>query len=178
MTKDELRTLIRTVPDFPTKGIAFRDITTLLADGAGFARTVEALARDAHSHDAQAVVGMEARGFIFGAAVAARLGLPFVPIRKPGKLPVPTIGVDYSLEYGNDRLELDPSCIAAERRIVVIDDLIATGGTAQAAIQLLRQAGARIDAALFVIGLPDLGGIRRLMDDGVVVSTLIDYKSG
>ena len=171
-----MRALIRTVPDFPAAGISFRDITTLLADGEGLARTVDALADDARDADAEAIAGMEARGFIFGAAVAAKLRVPFIPIRKPGKLPGPTIGVDYHLEYGSDRLELDTSCVKADRQVVVIDDLIATGGTAQAAIRLLRQAGARVEAALFVIGLPDLRGMRRLADDDVNVRTLIDYQ--
>lgn len=118
---------------------------------------------------------MEARGFIFGAAVAAQLGLGFVPVRKPGKLPVPTIGVDYALEYGRDRLEIDPGAIRKGSRMVIIDDLIATGGTALAAAELLRMAGARIDLALFVIDLPDLSGAERLRDAGVTVEALMDF---
>lgn len=118
---------------------------------------------------------MEARGFIFGAAVAAMLMLGFVPVRKAGKLPVPTIGVDYALEYGTARLEIDPTLIAPGERIIIVDDLLATGGTALAAAQLLRQAGAVVDKALFVIDLPDLGGANRLRDDGIDVEALMQF---
>lgn len=176
MTADELKTLVRTVPDFPAPGIQFRDITTLIGDGPGFAATVEHLAERAHAAGAQAIAGMEARGFIFGAAVAVRLGLGFVPIRKPGKLPVPTIGVDYALEYGTDRLEIDPAGVQSGQRIVIVDDLIATGGTAVAAAQLLRQAGAVADTALFVIDLPDLGGAERLREHGVTVDAVMAFS--
>ncbi len=176
MTADELKALVRTVPDFPSPGIQFRDITTLIGDGPGFAATVEQLAERAHAAGAQAIAGMEARGFIFGAAVAVRLGLGFVPIRKPGKLPVPTIGVDYALEYGTDRLEIDPAGVQSGQRIVIVDDLIATGGTAVAAAQLLRQAGAVADTALFVIDLPDLGGADRLRQQGLTVDAVMAFS--
>lgn len=175
MTPDELKVLVRTVPDFPQPGILFRDITTLIADGPGLAATVMHLADRAASAGAQAIAGMEARGFIFGAAVAARLGLGFVPVRKPGKLPVPVLGIDYALEYGTDRLEIDPGAIGSGQRVVIIDDLIATGGTALAAAELLRQAGATIEHALFVIDLPDLGGADRLRRAGLTVSALMDF---
>ena len=147
MTPAELKALVRTVPDFPEPGIQFRDITTLLAHGPGLAATVEHLAERARLAQADLLAGMEARGFIFGAAVAVRLGLGFVPVRKPGKLPVPTVGVDYALEYGSDRLEIDPTAIAPGQRVAIVDDLIATGGTALAAAQLLRQAGAVVEQA-------------------------------
>ena len=175
MTADELKALVRTVPDFPSPGIQFRDITTLIRHGPGFAATVEHLAARAQVAGAQAIAGMEARGFIFGAAVAVRLGVGFVPIRKPGKLPVPTIGVDYALEYGTDRLEIDPAGAQPGQRIVIVDDLIATGGTAVAAAQLLRRAGALADTALFVIDLPDLGGAERLREHGLTVDAVMAF---
>jgi adenine phosphoribosyltransferase len=175
MTLGELAGLIRDVPDFPKPGILFRDITTLIRNGAGFAAAITHLALRAEAAKAQAIAGMEARGFIFGAAVAAQLGIGFVPVRKPGKLPVPTIGIDYALEYGRDRLEIDPTAINPGERVVIIDDLIATGGTALAATELLRRAGARVDHALFVIDLPDLGGAERLRGAGVMVDALLDF---
>ena len=175
MTPADLRALIRTVPDFPQPGILFRDITTLIGNGAGFAASVELLTQRAEAAGAEAIAGIEARGFIFGAAVAARLGLGLVPIRKPGKLPVPVIALDYALEYGTDTLEIDPGAIAPAQRVVLIDDLIATGGTAFAAMQLLRTAGANTQHALFVIDLPDLGGADRLRAAGLNVEALIDF---
>ena len=175
MTDDELKALIRTVPDFPQAGILFRDITTLLSNGPGLAASIEALANRARAAGADTIAGIEARGFIFGAAVAARLGLGFVPIRKPGKLPVPTVGIDYALEYGRDRLELDPGAIAPGQNVVIVDDLIATGGTALAGAELLRSAGAVVNHALFVIDLPDLHGAARLRDAGIVVDALMAF---
>ena len=175
MTPADLRALIRTVPDFPQPGVLFRDITTLIGDGAGFAACVGHLAQRADVAGAALIAGMEARGFIFGAAVAAALRIGFLPVRKPGKLPVPTIGVDYDLEYGTDRLEIDPDAVKAGANVVIVDDLIATGGTALAAAELLRQAGARVSTALFVIDLPDLGGAARLRAAGLDVDALIDF---
>ncbi|NVD45153.1 adenine phosphoribosyltransferase [Qipengyuania atrilutea] len=175
MTPAELRALVRTVPDFPAKGIQFRDITTLLNHGRGLADSVAALADNVAAHAPDRIVGMEARGFIFGAAVAVHLSLPFVPIRKPGKLPVEALSVDYALEYGTDRLELDAGAIAKGDRIAIVDDLIATGGTALAAAELLRQAGADAVCAGFVIDLPDLGGAAKLEADGVPVSALMQF---
>lgn len=175
MTAEELKALIRTVPDFPKPGILFRDITTLIAHGAGFAATIDLLAEQARAADAEAIAGMEARGFIFGAAVAARLAKPFLPIRKPGKLPVPVLSIDYALEYGTDTLEVDPGAIAPGQRVVIIDDLIATGGTALAAVNLLRSAGAAVEHALFAIDLPDLGGANRLRALEVDVSALMEF---
>ena len=175
MTPDDLKALVRTVPDFPKPGIQFRDITTLIGHGPGLAATVEHLAERAASAGASAIAGMEARGFIFGAAVAARLGLGFVPVRKPGKLPVPVLAIDYALEYGTDTLEIDPEAIRAGQPVVIIDDLIATGGTALAATQLLRRAGARVDHSLFVIDLPDLGGADRLRAADLSVDALMAF---
>ncbi len=175
MTPDELKALVRTVPDFPEKGILFRDVTTLISHGAGFAACVDHLASRARAAGAEVIAGMEARGFIFGAAAAAQLGIGFLPVRKPGKLPVPVIGIDYALEYGSDRLEIDPGALRTGSRVVIVDDLIATGGTALAATSLLRQAGAMIDHALFVIDLPELGGADRLREDGVIVDALMHF---
>lgn len=175
MTKDELRALIRTVPDFPVPGVQFRDITTLIGNGEGLCAAVEQLADHAAAGGAEAIAGMEARGFIFGAAVAVQLRVPFIPIRKPGKLPIVTIGVDYHLEYGTDRLEMDPEAVAEGQKVAIVDDLIATGGTARAAVELLRKTGAKVEHALFVIGLPDLGGMTSLQDASLKLTTLVDY---
>ena len=176
MTADDLKALIRTVPDFPAQGIMFRDITTLLANGEGLTAAVEMIAQRADAVGAGAIAGLEARGFIFGAAVASMLMLGFVPVRKAGKLPVPTIGIDYALEYGSSRLEIDPTLIAKGERVIIVDDLIATGGTAFAAAQLLRQAGAVVDRALFLIDLPDLGGAQLLRDNGIAVEALMEFE--
>ena len=172
----ELKALVRTVPDFPHPGIQFRDITTLIGHNHGMAASVHHLAGWAQAADAHKIAGMEARGFIFGAAVAVQLGLGFVPVRKPGKLPMATIGIDYALEYGTDRLEMDPGAIQPGQKVVIVDDLIATGGTALASVELLRKAGAVIEAALFVIDLPDLGGAARLREVGVTVSALMEFE--
>ena len=173
MTPADLKALVRTIPDFPKKGIQFRDITTLLGHGRGFAATVELLTQAVAG--AEAIAGMEARGFIFGAAVAARLELPFLPIRKPGKLPCEVIGVEYELEYGLDRLEMDPAAVGAGQHVAIVDDLLATGGTAVAATELLRKAGARVDRAAFVIDLPDLGGNARLASQSLDVRALMAF---
>ncbi|WP_179505830.1 MULTISPECIES: adenine phosphoribosyltransferase [unclassified Sphingomonas] len=175
MTPDDLKALVRAVPDFPQPGILFRDVTTLIAHGPGFAATIDHLARRVQDSGAGLIAGMEARGFIFGAAAAAHASLGFVPVRKPGKLPVATLGVDYDLEYGTDRLEIDPTAIAPGTRVAIVDDLIATGGTALAATHLLRQAGAIVTHAFFVIDLCDLPGARRLREAGVTVDALMDF---
>jgi adenine phosphoribosyltransferase len=175
LTLAELKDLIRTVPDFPAAGIQFRDITTLIAHGEGLAATVDHLVERARASRPAAVAGIEARGFIFGAAIAARLGLGFVPLRKAGKLPVRTIGIDYALEYGSARLELDPGAIEHGERVLLVDDLLATGGTALAGARLLRRAGATVDHALFVIDLPDLGGGEALKAEGIEAQGLIAF---
>jgi adenine phosphoribosyltransferase len=175
MTPQDMKSLVRAIPDFPKPGILFRDITTLIGHGEGFAASVALLSERAAAAGAQAIAGLEARGFIFGAAVAARLGLPFVPVRKPGKLPVPVLAIDYALEYGTDTLEVDPGAIADGQKVVIVDDLIATGGTACAALTLLRRAGADVGEALFVIDLPDLGGAERLRAAGVDVRAIMDF---
>jgi adenine phosphoribosyltransferase len=140
------------------------------------AASVHHLAELADAAGAQKVAGMEARGFIFGAAVAVQLGVGFVPVRKPGKLPIATIGIDYVLEYGTDRLEMDPTAILPGQKVVIVDDLIATGGTALASAELLRRAGAEISHALFVIDLPDLGGAARLREAGIAVRALMEFE--
>ena len=175
MSPGAIKALVRTIPDFPAAGIQFRDITTLIAHGEGFAATIDHLVERAANTGSSAVAGIEARGFIFGAAIAARLGLGFIPLRKAGKLPVATIGIDYSLEYGAARIELDPGAIAPGERVLLVDDLIATGGTALAGVQLLRQAGATVDHALFVIDLPELGGAHALRAAGLAAEALIDF---
>ena len=171
----ELKALVRTVPDFPAKGIQFRDVTTLIDHPDGFRATVDWLASHAIESGATKIAGMEARGFIFGAAVAAVTKLGFVPVRKAGKLPVPVISADYDLEYGNDSLELDPSLIEAGSKVAIVDDLMATGGTACAAIELLRKAGAAVTCAAFVIELPDLGGRARVAGLDVPVHALMQF---
>lgn len=175
MSPAELKGLIRTIPDFPAAGIQFRDITTLIAHGEGLAATIDFLVDNARKARPAAIAGIEARGFIFGAAIAARLSLGFVPLRKAGKLPVEVIGIDYALEYGSARLELDPGAIASGERVLLVDDLLATGGTALAGAQLLRQAGATVDHALFVIDLPELGGGAALREAGIEVQALFDF---
>ncbi|MGY6550889.1 MAG: adenine phosphoribosyltransferase [Erythrobacter sp.] len=172
----DLKDLVRTVPDFPHAGIQFRDITTLIGHHQGMAASVHHLAGMANAGGAEKIAGMEARGFIFGAAVAVQLGVGFVPVRKPGKLPIETIGIDYALEYGTDRLEMDPTAIQPGQRVVIVDDLIATGGTALASVELLRMAGAVIEHALFVIDLPDLGGAERLRAAGIEVRALMEFE--
>lgn len=175
MTRDDLKALVRSIPDFPKQGILFRDVTTLISHGDGFAAAVAMMGEKALAAGADAIAGIEARGFIFGAAVAARTGLGFIPVRKPGKLPVPVLAIDYALEYGTDTLEVDPGAIADGSRIVLIDDLIATGGTALAAIELIRRAGGQIEQALFVIDLLDLGGAERLRGVRVGVDALMEF---
>ncbi len=175
MKADELAALVRTIPDFPKPGIQFRDVTTLLADAHGFADLVRRMAQTAQPLDPQFIVGIEARGFILGAALAHAIGAGFVPVRKAGKLPARTVGIDYVLEYGTDRLELHEGQIPAGARVVLVDDLIATGGTALAAAQLLREQGASVLMALFAIDLPDLGGMAALKADGVSASAIIAF---
>jgi adenine phosphoribosyltransferase len=176
VTPAEIKALVRTVPDFPAPGIRFRDITSLMAHPAGFAATIEHMVDAARPAQASAVAGIEARGFLFGAAIAVRLRRGFVPLRKAGKLPVPTIGFDYALEYGHARLELDPTLIAEGEPVLLVDDLVATGGTALAGAELLRRAGARVEHALFVIDLPELGGGERLREAGVEPWALIAFE--
>lgn len=176
MSIDSLTGLVRTIPDFPKPGIQFRDITTLLADGPGLAELIDRMAAVAGPLDPDLIVGVEARGFILGAALALRLGKGFVPVRKKGKLPGKTVGIDYVLEYGTDRLELHEGQVPDGARVLLVDDLIATGGTAQAAAALLREQGAQVLMALFAIDLPDLGGLAALEQDGVPSRAILVFE--
>ena len=171
----DLRDAIRTIPDYPKAGIMFRDITTLLGDAAALKQAVDQLATPFAQAGVSKVAGIEARGFILGGAIADRLGAGFIPLRKKGKLPHRTYAVEYALEYGVDSMEMHCDACMAGERVMLIDDLIATGGTAIAAVKLLRQGGADIVAAGFVVDLPDLGGAERLKAEGVPVTTLVAF---
>lgn len=168
--------LIRTVPDYPKPGIMFRDITTLLGHPAGFRAAVAAMAEPFREARVEAVAGIEARGFILGGAIADKLGTGFVPIRKKGKLPGKAIGQDYELEYGVDVIEVHEDGVKQGEKVLLVDDLIATGGTAEAAVKLLRKLGAEIVGAVFVIDLPDLKGLERVEALGVPCRTLIEFE--
>ena len=172
----DLKAAIRTIPDYPKPGIMFRDISTLLGDPRAFRRAVDELVQPLAGRNIAKVAGVEARGFILGGAVAHQLSAGFVPIRKKGKLPHRTLQVAYALEYGQDVIEMHADALVAGERVVLVDDLIATGGTATAAIALLRQAGAEVAGAAFVVDLPDLGGADRLRALGVEVSTLVTFE--
>ena len=171
-----LRDSIRTIPDYPKAGIQFRDITTLLADARAFRQAVDELVQPFAGLKLDKVAGIEARGFILGGAVAHQLSAGFVPLRKKGKLPHRTRAVEYALEYGTDIIEMHLDAVHPGERVVLVDDLIATGGTALAAIDLLSQAGAVIVAAAFVVDLPELGGADKLRAAGVTVSTLVSFE--
>ncbi len=173
--RQEIRNSIRTIADYPRPGVMFRDITTLLGDARVFRRVVDELVQPWSEERVDRVAGIEARGFILGGAVAHRLGAGFVPIRKKGKLPHTTVRVAYSLEYGVDEMEMHKDGVAPGERLLIVDDLIATGGSAEAAVKLLRSLGAEILAACFVIDLPDLGGSRKLAELGVPVRTLVAF---
>jgi adenine phosphoribosyltransferase len=170
---DQLKAKIRNIPDFPKPGILFYDITTLLRDGEGFGQAIDALASPFKGQAIDAVVGMESRGFIFGAAVADRLGTGFIPVRKPGKLPAKTVKASYDLEYGSDSLEMHCDAVERGTRVLVIDDLLATGGTAKATVALLRGCGAEVVGVSFLIELVELGGRARLA--GEQVSAVLQY---
>ncbi|WP_419825860.1 adenine phosphoribosyltransferase [Sphingomonas sp.] len=170
----DLAALIRTIPDFPKPGIQFRDVTTLLLDPHGFGQTVARLSAQAPA-GIDLVAGIEARGFVFASAIARELGRGLLLIRKDGKLPGATVGVDYALEYGTDRIEMHADACVPGQRVWLIDDLIATGGTASAAVRLIREAGGVVAGAGFVIDLSDLGGAARLLNDGVPVATLVAF---
>jgi adenine phosphoribosyltransferase len=172
----DLKSAIRSIPDYPKPGVVFRDITTLLGDARAFRRAVDELVNPFAGEGVAKVAGIEARGFILGGAVAHQLSAGFVPIRKKGKLPHETVRIAYSLEYGVDEMEIHTDAIGQDETVILIDDLIATGGTAVAATNLLRQIGAKVVAACFVIDLPDLGGAQKLRELGVEVRTLMEFE--
>ncbi|MFC5757081.1 MULTISPECIES: adenine phosphoribosyltransferase [unclassified Rhizobium] len=175
-TLSELAASIRSIPDYPKPGIIFRDITTLLGNPRAFRRAVDELVQPYAGLKIDKIAGMEARGFILGGAVAHQLSSGFVPIRKKGKLPHDTVRIAYSLEYGVDEMEMHRDAVQPGEKVILVDDLIATGGTAVGATQLLRQIGAEVVGACFVIDLPDLGGRRKLEDLGVDVHTLVEFS--
>jgi adenine phosphoribosyltransferase len=177
MTKiaHELAAAIRSIPDYPKPGIIFRDITTLLGDARAFRRAVDELVQPYVGLKVDKIAGMEARGFILGGAVAHQLSAGFVPIRKKGKLPHETVRIAYSLEYGVDEMEIHMDAVKPGEKVILVDDLIATGGTAVGAVQLLRQIGADVVSACFVIDLPELGGRKKLEALGVEVRTLVEF---
>jgi len=168
-----LRKRIREVPDFPKEGILFKDITPLLADVEAFRACIELMAESLDGEDIHAVLGIESRGFMFGAALADKLGVGFVPVRKPGKLPAATYRVEYDLEYGSDAVEIHQDALERGERVVVVDDLIATGGTALATKELVQRCGAEVAAFVFLIHLIDLEGVAKLAPSRVI--TILDY---
>ena len=175
-TLQEIKESIRTIPDYPRPGVQFRDITTLLGNARTFRRVIDELVEPWSVAKVNRVAGIEARGFILGGAVAHQLAAGFVPIRKKGKLTHSTVRVAYSLEYGLDEMEMHEDAVSRGERLILVDDLIATGGTAEAAVKLLRRLGAEILAACFVIDLPELGGSKKLTDLGVPVRTLVSFE--
>lgn len=170
----DLAALIRTIPDYPKPGILFRDVSTLLLDGEGFRKTIDRIAAMV-APDTQLIAGIEARGFIVAAGLSYALGLGKLMLRKPGKLPGEKIGINYQLEYGTDRIELHKGQVAAGQKVVLVDDLIATGGTALAGIELIRQAGGIVEQALFIVDLPELDGAEKLRAAGVEPTALIGF---
>lgn len=172
----DFRAYIRTIADYPKAGIQFRDVTTLLNDAHAFNAAIDTLALHYADIALDQVVAIEARGFIIGAALASKLGLGFVPVRKAGKLPADTLKQTYALEYGEDTLEVHQDALAVGMRVLLVDDLIATGGTALAAISLIRQLGAEVVHAAFVIDLPDLGGMQHLQANGVQPFVLCQFE--
>ncbi|MBS4084709.1 MAG: adenine phosphoribosyltransferase [Rhizobiales bacterium] len=172
----DLRASIRTIPDYPKPGIQFRDITTLLGNARAFRRAVDDLVNPWAGSKIDKVAGIEARGFILGGAVAHQVSAGFVPIRKKGKLPYETVRIAYSLEYGIDEMEMHSDAVSKGERVILVDDLIATGGTAEGAVKLLRNMGAEVLAACFIVDLPELGGAAKLRALGVPVRTLVSFE--
>lgn len=172
----DLKGLVRTIPDYPKPGILFRDVTTLLGDAQGFKAAIAQMAEPWRTAPVDAVAGIEARGFILGGAIADRLGCGFIPIRKKGKLPWKTIGQDYSLEYGVDVIEMHEDACRPGERILIVDDLIATGGTAEAAVKLIRRSQGEVLGATFIVDLPDLGGMAKIDALGVEAHALMVFE--
>jgi adenine phosphoribosyltransferase len=171
----DLKSTVRTIPDYPKPGIMFRDITTLLGDARAFRRAVDELVQPWAGSKIDKIAGIEARGFILGGALAHQVSAGFVPIRKRGKLPHATVRIAYSLEYGVDEMEMHVDAIHPGERVILVDDLIATGGTAEGAVKLLRQIGANVVAACFIVDLPELGGAAKLRAMDVAVRTLMTF---
>ncbi|MDX1646313.1 MAG: adenine phosphoribosyltransferase [Longimicrobiales bacterium] len=171
-----IASFIRTIPDYPREGILYRDVTGLLESARGLRMAVDLIVHRYIDRPVDVVAGIEARGFIFGPAVAYELSVGFVPLRKAGKLPGEVVGIDYELEYGSDRMEMHLDAVARGARVLLIDDLVATGGTALAAMELIRDVGGIVSDACFVVDLPDLGGARRLRAKGVSVFTLCAFQ--
>jgi adenine phosphoribosyltransferase len=171
----DLKDAIRTIPDYPKPGIMFRDITTLLGNARAFRRSVDELVQPWAGRKIDKVAGIEARGFIIGGAVAHQVSAGFIPIRKKGKLPHKRVSIAYSLEYGLDEMEMHEDAVVRGDKVVLVDDLIATGGTAEGAVKLLQQQGAEVLAACFIIDLPELGGADKIRKLGVPVRTLISF---
>jgi len=174
--ENDLKAAIRTIPDYPKPGIMFRDITTLLGNPRAFRRAVDELVQPWAGSKIDKIAGIEARGFIIGGAIAHQLSAGFVPIRKKGKLPHKSVRIAYSLEYGLDEMEMHEDAVAPGERVILVDDLIATGGTAEGAVKLLRQMGADVVSAVFMVDLPDLGGADKLRALGVNVRTLVSFE--
>lgn len=172
----KLEDYIRTIPDHPKPGIQFRDITPLLANRVAFNVAIDKIVSTVTHEGLDAVAGIDARGFIFGSAVASALGLGFIPVRKKGKLPGNVISEDYALEYGTDSLEISIDDVESGQRVLLIDDLIATGGTALAALKLLRRCDVDVVGASFVVNLPDLGGVAKIEQAGIPVNCLLEYS--
>lgn len=173
---DEIRDKIRTIPDYPKPGIQFRDVTTLWGDARGFRTAIDKLVQPYAGVRIDKVAGIEARGFVLGGAVAHQLSVGFVPVRKKGKLPGATIAEEYALEYGTDTVEIHEDAVSEGENVLIVDDLLATGGTAEAAVKLLRKAGGTIVGCCFIVDLPDLGGRDRLTGMGLSVMTLCEFE--
>ena len=174
--ENDLKAAIRAIPDYPKPGIMFRDITTLLGNARAFRRAVDELVQPWAGSKIDKVAGMEARGFILGGAVAHQVSAGFVPIRKKGKLPHKRVSIAYSLEYGLDEMEMHEDAVEKGERVILVDDLIATGGTAEGAVKLLRQMGADVLAACFIVDLPELGGADKIRRLDVPVRTLVTFE--
>jgi len=173
---DDLKALIRTIPDYPLPGVQFRDVSTLLLDGEGFRATIDRLAGTIDATKIDLIAGIEARGFIVAAGLSYKLGKGKLMLRKKGKLPGQIVGLDYALEYGTDRIEMQQGAVAPGQRVLLVDDLLATGGTALAGASLLRSQGAIVDQAIFIIDLPELGGSARLRAEGITPISLVTFE--
>ena len=173
---EEIKSKIRTIPNWPKKGIMFRDITTLLKDKEGYNKMIDLLVERYKDKEIDVVAGIESRGFITGAVLANKLGLGFIPIRKPGKLPGETVSEEYELEYGTDKIEVHKDAISEGEKVLLVDDLIATGGTMIAAVNLVKKLGGKIVEASFIVDLPDLGGKKKLEEAGIKAFNLIEFE--